>query len=466
MPLALAEDTIVAIASPPGRGALAVVRLSGPAALAIARRVIAPWPSTSRRATLAAICDPTTGALIDRAVVTVYHMPASYTGEDLVEISSHGGSVVPPAVMKALVQSGARPALPGEFTRRAVLNGKMDILQAEAVADLVDARSTAMHGAALAQLDGGLSRRIEALRSALLDLEALLAYDIDFPEEDDGPVPAARIDTASANLVASLTALAATAATGQIIRDGALVAIVGEPNVGKSSLFNALLGQPRAIVSDVPGTTRDAIEAVLDPGTVPLRLADTAGLRQPGDALERLGIDVSERYLREAQLVLACGDTPDSRRVAIAHATRLTDVPLLIVATKCDTAPGGMGAPDVTGHERHAVGASLLDAHPVSAETGFGLPALVDLMEQQLVSSYSATGSDSPILTRARHRLAIERASAELTAFRAAWFDGHLPAPVAATHLRTAIVALEDLIGAVEIDDILDRVFSTFCIGK
>ena len=290
-----ADDTIAAIATAPGRGALATVRVSGADAHGIARRVLTPWPEAERVATLARCRHPRTGERLDQAVVTVYAAPRSFTGEPMVELSTHGGHLVPATVLAALLAAGARQALPGEFTRRAVLNGKLDLLQAEAVADLVDARSHAMQRAAIEQLDGGLSRRILALRDALLDLEALIAYDIDFPEEDEGPVSRERVARAIADARAAIEALLATAPAGELVRDGALVVIAGEPNAGKSSLFNALLGESRAIVTELPGTTLDALEAVVDTGRWPLRLVDTAGLREAGDIVERLGIEVSER---------------------------------------------------------------------------------------------------------------------------------------------------------------------------
>jgi tRNA modification GTPase len=253
-----------------------------------------------------------------------------------VELCTHGGAAVPAAVLAALVRAGAREARPGEFTQRAVLNGKLDLVQAEAVGDLVDARSGAMRRAALAQLDGGLSRRVAALRDELVGLEALLAYDVDFPEEDDGPVPRGRVLAAAAALVAALDRLLATAPAGEAVREGATVVIAGPPNAGKSALFNALLGRARALVTSVPGTTRDAIEAVVDAGRWPLRLVDTAGLRETDDVVERLGIEVSERYLAEAELVLACGATDGELAHAVARVRALTAAPVLAVRTKAD----------------------------------------------------------------------------------------------------------------------------------
>ncbi|MBX6333091.1 MAG: tRNA uridine-5-carboxymethylaminomethyl(34) synthesis GTPase MnmE, partial [Gemmatimonadaceae bacterium] len=338
VPLVLpgADDTIVAIATPPGRGALAVLRVSGRDAYAVASRVLTPWRAEARRAYLASLCDPATGRVIDRPVVTVYAGPRSYTGEDLVEVSVHGGAVVPALALGAMLAAGAREALPGEFTRRAVANGKMDLLQAEAIADLVDAQSRAMHSVAVDQLEGSLSRRIASLRESLLQLEAMIAYDIDFPDEDDGPISRSEVAAAAERVIGALDALLGTAHTGEVVRRGAVVVIAGAPNAGKSSLFNALVGSTRAIVTDVPGTTRDAIEAVLDVGAWPVRLVDTAGLREASDVVERLGIEVSERYLRGADVVLACGDDDAQLAETIQRVEQLSPAAIIPVRTKCD----------------------------------------------------------------------------------------------------------------------------------
>lgn len=490
MPTSLASldgSTIAALATPPGRGALAVVRVSGPGAHAIAERVLRPWPIAARRATLCAVHEPGDGGvLLDRAVVTRFEAPGSYTGEDAVEVTTHGGAQVPAAVLAAFVDAGARPALPGEFTRRAVLNGRLDLVQAEAVGDLIDARSGAMHRAALAQLDGGLSRRVAALREGLLDLEALLAYDIDFPEEDEGPVAPARVTASAQALLGALDALLATAPAGALVRDGATVVIAGAPNAGKSSLFNALLGERRAIVTAVPGTTRDAIEAVLDTHPFPLRLVDTAGLRESADVVERLGIEVSERYLARAELVLACGEGAAAVGAAAARVRALTAAPVVGVWTKADLAPAGAdgrGGPppnttiapsappsttDSTAVGTAAPATSPIPILPVSAETGAGLSALVAHLLDQLARRHGATAESGaePLVMRVRHRQALTTARAELAAFAEAWERRTLPAPVAAVHVRAAIGALEELIGAVDVEEVLGRVFSTFCVGK
>jgi len=442
----------VALATPSGRGAIAVIRMSGPEAFDIASRVIHPWPVETRRATLCRIVSSDRDRVLDQALVTTFPNPDSFTGEDVVEISGHGGVYVPALLMRALVMCGARPALPGEFTRRAVLNGKLDITQAEAIGDLIDARSDAMHRAALGQIDGGLSRRIAALRSQLISLESLIAYDVDFPEEDDGPVARERISAEVEMLLIQLDALLATVPVGELIREGAVIVIAGLPNVGKSSLFNALLGQSRAIVTDIPGTTRDAIESFLETEHWPLRLIDTAGLRETTDTVERIGIEVSERYLKWADVVVACGDSKAALAATLVALEGRTEAPVVRVRTKSDLdlEKAGLSEGEI----------------PVSAERGTGLRDLLSQIDDVLTKKAGAAITDMPILTRSRHIRGITQARSEIAAFGKAWEEELLPATVAAVHLRAATSSLESLIGAVSTEDVLDRVFSSFCVGK
>lgn len=443
-------STIVACATAAGRSALAIVRLSGPAVPLIAQALLDPWPEEARRAVHATVRDQV-GTVLDDAVAVRYVAPHSFTGEDLLEITTHGGIMASAAVTAAAIAAGAREAAPGEFTRRAVLNGKLDLLQAEAIGDLIDARSSASHHMALRQLDGGLSRRIAVLRTQLLELEALLAYDIDFPEEDDGPVPRQRVSQAAEELLASLDALLATGERGTLVHDGALVVLAGAPNVGKSSLFNALLGEARAIVTDVPGTTRDAIEAVLDLPRWPLRLVDTAGLREASDEVERLGIEVSSRYASQASVVIACGDTPASLAIAVAAVRERSGAPVVSALTKADLSTGEP-PPDAD--------------VAVSAHTGSGLRQLLELVELRITDAVGEPALDQPVLAQARHRAAVARATEELRAFADAWREDALPATVAAVHIRSASDALGELIGDVRVDHVLDVVFQRFCVGK
>ena len=444
--------TIAAIGTAPGRGALAIVRLSGPDVSTIAERLLQPVPQTARQATRSRVIDPNDGSPLDDVVVTRFVAPASFTGEDLLEITTHGGYRAPASVLAAAIQAGARQAEPGEFTRRAVLNGKLDLLQAEAIGDLVEARSRAAQRLALHQLDGGLSERVLVLRQRVLHIEALLAYEIDFPEEDDGPIPRERVRLAAREVLVDVRTLLATAELGSMIHDGALVVFAGAPNVGKSSLFNALLGEARAIVTEIPGTTRDAIEAVFDRPRWPLRLVDTAGLRATTDTLEQLGIETSARYLSRAALVLACGESVNDIDAVTRHVRTYTDAPVLGVLTKVDLV---------------AKRDQLDGAVAASARTGEGLGNLLDTIDERLAVEHGAlSGNGLPGLTRARHRVAAATAVRELEAFDEAVSTDALPMSIAAIHVRHAAEALGELIGVVHTDDILDVVFRQFCVGK
>jgi tRNA modification GTPase len=360
-------------------------------------------------------------------------------------------------VLSSLIARGVRQALPGEFTRRALLNGKMDLLQAEAVADLIDSRSRGAAAAALRHLDGGLTRRITELRLAILDLEALVAYDIDFPEEDDGPVDRARVWDACERVENQLESLMRTAAVGEILREGALVVIAGAPNTGKSSLFNALVGRRRALVADQPGTTRDAIEAVIDADSWTIRLVDTAGLRSTAELIERMGIEVSEEYLSQAQVVLVCGDTDELLAHAVTSVSELSSARLIGVSTKSDL---HRSAPEVT------PGGRLASVHAVSAQTGEGLKQLVSGICDVLASQHSGVDATAPLLLRTRHLRAVQEASEEMRHFADAVREENIPMSIAGTHLHSAALALESLIGVIQVDDVLDRVFSSFCVGK
>jgi len=450
------SDPIVALATPPGRSAIALMRLSGRGAFDVAARCLRPFRAVPARTVFRArLLHPDTQEPIDDVLAACYGAPASYTGEDTVEITTHGGFGAPAAALAALLAAGARAAAPGEFTRRALHNGRMDLLQAEATADLIDAGAPAQRRHALHQLERGFSSRLDTLRAGILELEALIAYDIDFPEEDDGPVDPARVAAVWERVRAGVAGLLATAPEGERLRAGALVVIAGPPNAGKSSLFNALLGVERAIVTALPGTTRDAIEADVVIEDFPFRLVDTAGLRERAAVVESLGIEVSRRYLGAADLVLYC-EPP--RAPAVPHfaqgARFLADLtaPVVRVTTKADLEP----EPPDEGPE------TVLR---VSAHTGQGLAALRHALASTAFGQLARGGDVEPVVTRARHRAALARALEELDAFSAARRAG-VDAAAAATHLRAATGALDDLIGVVAPDDVLDAVFRSFCVGK
>lgn len=443
------SDPIIALATPAGRGALALIRVSGHGAFDVAARVLHPFhPQPSRTVFRSRASHPVSGEPLDDVLAVCFPGPGSYSGEDMVEVSTHGGVLVPAGLVAGFVAGGARPALPGEFTRRAVLNGKMDLLQAEATADLIDAGAPAQRQRALHQLERGLSHRLEQLRGQVVEIEALIAYEIDFPEEDEGPVSEDRVERAWRTTRDQVARLLATAPEGERLREGALVVIAGPPNAGKSSLFNALLGHERAIVTELPGTTRDAIEAPAVMEGFPFRLVDTAGLRDSDDRVERLGIEVSRRYLDAADLVLFCEDAPSPARREFLTACR---APVVSVRTKADLAQPS-AAPDQ-------------DSIAVSIISGAGIDALRQRLAETAFGGLVALGDVEPVVTRERHRAALRTALDELEGFWSARRE-KVDAAATATHLRAAAGALEDLIGVVTPDDVLDRVFASFCVGK
>jgi tRNA modification GTPase len=439
------SDPIAALATPAGRSALAVIRLSGRGTLEIAQQVISGFRAAPpRRATLATF-HTADGRPIDQGLYTVYPAPHSYTGEDLVELSCHGGLVTPARLLAALHAAGARPAAPGEFTRRAVLNGKLDLLRAEAIGDLIDATAPVQAAAALRQLEGGISRRLANLRESLIEAQAVLSYNIDFPEEDDGAVPVERVVGQLDAIHATIARLLATAPSAERLREGALLVFAGRPNAGKSSLFNALLGSDRALVTEIAGTTRDAIEAHTDFLGWPVRLADTAGLWDAPHRIDQLGVEVSRRYLAAADLVILCVEAgrpigDDEQAIASAR-------PCLVVRTKSDlTRQPGEGL-------------------AVSVVTADGLDVLRRTAAERVFGDQLGLPDLEPALTRERHREALARAQEALAAALPQLRpDGEIV--LAAHQLQQATAALDGLIGVVDIEEVLDRVFGSFCVGK
>lgn len=445
------SDPIVALATPAGRSALAVIRLSGAGAFEIAARVIPTFRADPPRTAHYAAFRDATGALLDRGIYLVFPGPRSETGEDVVEFQCHGGLSVPARLLAAIEAAGARPAHPGEFTRRAVTNGKLDLLQAEALGDLIDAEAPAQAAAALTQLEGGLSRRIGELRAALIELLALLAYDVDFPDEDDGPVSRDRIEAARAAVAAGVERLLGTAPLAERVRRGALVVLAGPPNAGKSSLFNALLGHERALVTELAGTTRDAIEAHVDFHGWPIRLVDTAGLGETSDRIEALGQEMGRRFTEGADLVVECQDgTADGQtaRRSGGQEIRPSDRPSvrLTVRTKADLGGEGEGL-------------------PVSAVTGAGLGELKRAIVERLFQRGAGFADLEPALTRARHREALSGAREALARAAEQLAPGG-ESVLAAHHVQEAVRALDALVGSVDVEEVLDRVFASFCVGK
>ena len=446
----MTTDTIAAIASPFGEGAIALLRVSGPGALAVAGRVCAGEPELGRfpprRQRLARLLDRE-GRPLDEVLLCVHRAPASYTGEDVVEISCHGGRLVTRRVLETLLAAGARAAEPGEFTQRAFLNGRMDLTQAEAVMDLIRAQTDLAIRAAGEQLEGRLGQRINALREDLLSLVAHVEAYIDFPDEDIDPDTGAALLARADGLLGTVDALLATAGQGRILRDGVRTVIYGEPNVGKSSLLNALLGQERAIVSETPGTTRDTIEESLNVRGLALRLTDTAGLRDSADPLENAGMAHTRRTLARADLTL---HVVDGSRAATGLAA--PDVPTeILVLNKADLGVD----PTWAAHP---------DAVPISCHTGEGVEALKDAIYRRVTGGQVAW-DDASVAINARHQACLQRARESLQTARAALQNGASP-EFAALDLRAALDFIGEVVGRVDTEDILGRIFATFCIGK
>ena len=444
-----APDTIAAIATAPGRSAIGIIRISGPQVAAIAAGVVGR-PLAARRAVLAEFrdCD---GAAIDRGLALFFPGPGSYTGEDIVELHGHGGSVVLRMLLERCVALGARLAQPGEFTRRAFLNGKLDLAQAESVIDLIDATTTQAARSAARSLGGVFSTEIQSLMSELVELRALVEATLDFPEEEVDVVHGADVESRLKRVVQHLKTVLEAARQGSLLREGVQVVLAGAPNVGKSSLLNCLAGQDLAIVTDAPGTTRDTIREVIDVGGVPMHIIDTAGLRDPQDRVEQLGVGRSWKAIEQADATLLVVDATRSETAGdVEILKRLPPAQRRIrVMNKIDLIPR---APAL---ERQADETRVW----LSAKTGEGVNLLRDALLEG--AGWQET-SESLFLARARHVEALRRARLHL-----ANADREVGRPeIFAEELRLAHEALGAIVGDYTPDDLLGEIFSRFCIGK
>ena len=445
----IATETIAAISTPPGEGAIALVRISGPAAVSIAEKIFRGKKRPSRFAShIQYFGDIVTesGGLIDEVMMSIHRAPASYTGEDIVEISCHGGTLVTAKVLEACLHAGARGARPGEFTERAFLNGKMDLTQAEAVIDLIRARTDLALRSATEQLEGKLGEQIKGIRDSLVDLVAHVEASIDFSEEgiapDEGNSLRVRLDSVREQIAALL----ATADHGRILRDGVRVVIYGATNAGKSSLLNRLLGYERVIVSDAPGTTRDTIEETINLCGVPVRLLDTAGLRTSTSDIEREGIARTERSLQKADLRL---HIVDRNAAPPAHFEQNANGNELLVLNKSDL-------------PEHPEWKNT-DALRVSCLTGDRLGAL----ENEILSRISKQNlrPENALAINMRHRDCLRRALEACDRARKT-LDKTFSPEYLSVDLNEALEAVGEVIGTVGVEQILDSVFGQFCIGK
>lgn len=433
-------DTVFALATPPGRGAIAIVRLSGPGVDA-ALTALGAGDLKPRMASLRTLTHG--GAAIDQALVLHFPAPNSYSGEDCAELHLHGGRAVVEAMATALSALGLRPADPGEFTRRAFQNGRMDLAQAEAVADLIDAETTAQAAQALGQLDGALSQTYAGFRRDLLTALALVEAEIDFPDEEIPDNLARTAGPVLDRLIADLKAALADADRGQRVREGYRIVLIGETNAGKSSLFNALVAREAAIVTPIAGTTRDVLDADLIIGGYAVTLSDTAGLRDSGDPVEAEGVRRARARAEAADLRIWVR-SPGEAASAAGQYVRAED---LVVLNKAD-----LGAAErVQGMENLAI----------STATGQGLAELHDWIAARLARDLS--GADFPAVTRERHRRRLMEALADAEAGRQAL---NMAPEMAGDDLRRAADSLARVTGAIGVEDILGEVFSTFCIGK
>ncbi|MBX2990767.1 MAG: tRNA uridine-5-carboxymethylaminomethyl(34) synthesis GTPase MnmE [Bacteroidetes bacterium] len=458
------DDTIVARATPLGEGALAVIRVSGANAIAAINALFRGMSSLSEAAGYTAHYGRLVnldGDYIDEIVATVFRNPHSYTGEDSVEISCHGGIYISQLVLDTIISSGVRQAEPGEFTKRAFLNGRIDLSQAEAVAGLISARSEASRKLSLNHLDGKFSQKIADIRSRILDVCSLLELELDFSEEGIALIPREEVLSRIGLLQNELQRMIDSYRTGKVYREGLSVVIIGKPNAGKSSLFNALLAERRAIVTDIPGTTRDSLEENILIDGIMVRLHDTAGLRNTSDPVEIEGVARARSALKTADVVLLAVDASlePNREDAVAF-LKETECPdrVLIVYNKID-----LCEPERIETSSFSIMASRVDEVLVSAKTGLG----INVLRQKLVGMVGSDGLEVNGLQpmNVRHRDSLSRASDALNSASNAVEKG-ISAEFAALDIRRAIDALAEIVGEISTDTLLNNIFGKFCIGK
>ena len=455
------EDTIAAIATPPGEGGVAIVRASGPDSERIAKEIFRR--SGGRNGALRShtlhygtVQNPESDETLDQALVVLMRKPRSYTGEDVFEVHCHGGPLVARAILELILVRGARHAEPGEFTKRAFLNGRLDLAQAEGVLDLIRARTRKGMSLALDQAQGGLSKWVGELREELLDILVQVEASIDFPEEEIELLQRNQLAGKIGALKEKVSELIASYEWGRLFRDGARVCIAGRPNVGKSSLLNALLGEERVIVTPVPGTTRDVVEETINLGGLPVALSDMAGIRETEDPVEKIGVEFSLKRVEaaDATLVVLDGSAPhtaEDRSVLEAVRQKRT----LVAINKSDL-------PQAIDSGWVAATAGDKPLVSVSAKQGLGL----DKLKQQLRNLLLNLPSEPPIMvTNLRHKVALEKGERALTAAMEAIRDGLAPELIG-VELQEAKDGLEEIIGAVTNDNIIERIFESFCIGK
>ena len=488
------DGTICAPATIPGTGAISIIRDSGKEALTIADKIIhlsggSLAETEGYRLRYGTIFEAD-GSVLDNVIVSVFRAPHSYTGENSVEISCHASRFIVNAILEGLVNAGARIAAPGEFTRRAFVNGKMDLAQAEAVADVIASQSAASHKVAMNQLKGGFSSELKSLREKLLKMTSLLELELDFSEEDVEFASRSELEALVNEALTHIGRLTESFSRGNAIKNGVPVAIVGATNTGKSTLLNALLGEDRAIVSDIAGTTRDTIEETLNLGGVMFRFIDTAGIRETDEVVEKIGIERTFKKMDEASIVLGMTDLSRGEDSVLADAEYIWDKvnasssgqEFLLLVNKCDV--DGCESVDGEGHVAGYAGAGYADKAgkmaeieavlrakgisakliPISAKTGYGLAALTETLAE--IGRRITGDTDETLVTNIRHYEALVRAATALGRVRDGLQVATLPPDLIAQDLREALYHLGEIVGEIGTEEVLGNIFRKFCIGK
>ena len=460
------EETIAAIATPEGKGGIAVIRISGAEALIVLQRFFrrneegkGVYDMASHKLYRGQIYDPVSDNFVDNVLCVLMKAPHSYTGEDVVEIHSHGGYAVPKRVLDIVLKNGARAANPGEFTLRAFINGKMDLAQAEAVADVVNAQTDESLRQAEFQLEGVLSKKVNELKGQILDVLAEVEAHVDFPEDEIEPIVREQISRRTEIVAEELARLLKTYKEGRIIRKGVYTAILGKPNVGKSSILNCLVMQDRAIVSPFPGTTRDFIEESIVVAGIPLRLVDTAGLRASTDELESFGIELTKKKAKEAEFIIAVFDgSAELDQDDLEIISSLRGNKSVLVINKIDL-PRKLSEQEIQTHMRnHAIVST-------SAKDGSGIDDLKAAILGKITGRGGEREGSEFLISELRHKIAVEKASEGLKTFKEALSKGDSP-EFLAVDLRYALHALGEITGEVTTEEVLGKIFAKFCIGK
>jgi tRNA modification GTPase len=470
------SDTIAAIATPPGQGAVAVVRVSGKNAAAVLSRVFLPKKCrfASHRLYHGFIHD--NGTKLDEVMAVLMRGPRSYTREDVAEIYTHGGFATVRGVLGAVLQHGARPAMPGEFTQRAFLRGRLSLTQAEAVMQLINAKTDAARSAGLRQLGGGLLNKLNGFRDRILTCLAHIELSIDYPEHEAEAMNLERIRCECRGLLGDMNALHHTAQYGKIVTEGLRTVIIGRPNVGKSSLMNAMLREDRAIVTEIPGTTRDVICAPVEVSGLPLLLSDTAGIREAADIIEKRGVDKSFAQADAAELILYVVDAsrpPMTEDASVLE--KYSHKKVILLLNKCDLplspewerpahatqSPRNGGASGVNGIFKKA----YAEAIRISAKHQTGLEDVYAAINALFLSGMEANAQEADIITRERHRFLLRQSISQLEAALQA-IDSGMPEDLVSVDLKDAYLSLNELVGAEAGDDVVERIFSEFCVGK